>query len=113
MRRLLLKLFRRRRLERDLVDEMAFHREMAAAGGNPIRFGNPAVLAGEARDLWRFTRLENAWRDVVYGARGLRRRPALFAAAVSSIALGIGANAAIFSLAVELLFSQPSVTDAS
>ena len=44
MRRCLLKLFRRRRLERDLAEEMAFHRDMAAAGGNTLPFGNRAGL---------------------------------------------------------------------
>jgi predicted permease len=113
MRRLFLKLFRRRRLERDLAEEMAFHREMAQAGGNLTPFGNPAVIAEQARDLWRFTIVENLWRDVVYGVRGLIRQPALVLSAVASLALGIGANATVFSLGMELLLSQPSVTDAS
>ncbi len=111
MRRLLLKLFRRRRLERDLAEEMAFHRDMAGAGGNTLPFGNRAVIAEQARDLWRFSSIENLWRDVVYGLRGLVRQPALVASAVLSLALGIGANATIFSLGMELLLSEPSVTD--
>ena len=113
MRRLFLKLFRRRRLERDLAEEMAFHRDMAAAGGNTLPFGNRAVIEEHARDLWRFSSIENLWRDVVYGARALLRQPALVASAVLSLALGIGANATIFSLGMELLLSEPSVTDAS
>ena len=113
MRRLFLKLFRRRRLERDLAEEMAFHRDMAAAGGNTLPFGNRAVIAEQARDLWRFSSVENLWRDVIYGIRGLVRQPALLASAVLSLALGIGANATIFSLGMELLLSEPSVTDAA
>jgi len=113
MRKLFLKLFRRRNLERDLDAELAFHREMAAAGGNQVPLGNIAKIKEQSRDYWRFTFFENLWRDMVYGARGLRRNPTLVATAVLSLALGIGANAAIFSLAAEFLLSQPSVSDAS
>jgi predicted permease len=112
MRRFWLKLRRRRRLEADLEAELAFHREMSTAHGHAIPFGNRTSITEQARDLWRFTVLENLWRDVVYGMRGLAKRPALLTSAVLSLALGIGANTAIFSLAVELLLSQPSVTDA-
>src|ERR1022692_4586192 len=108
MPRLFLKLFRRRSMERDVEAELAFHRDMAAAHGNPIPMGNTTVVQEQARDLWRFTWIENLWRDVVYGTRSLRRSPALVVAALLS--LGLGINTAIFSLAVEFLFSQPSVT---
>lgn len=113
MRRFFLKLFRRRNLHEDLDAELAFHREMAAANGNGIPLGNTSVLKDQALDLWRFNWLENLWRDVVYAARGLRRSPALVASALLSLGLGIGVNTAMFSLAVEFLLSQPSVTDAS
>ncbi|MGC4048684.1 MAG: hypothetical protein QM757_04045 [Paludibaculum sp.] len=66
----------------------------------------------EALDLWRFTFIENLWRDLVYATRGLRRSPGFVLSAVLSLALGIGVNTTMFSLAVELLFSEPSVTDA-
>ncbi|MCX6636215.1 MAG: ABC transporter permease [Acidobacteria bacterium] len=111
MRRFLLKLVRRRRLQRDLEAELAFHREMAAAHGNPIPLGNGVVIKEDALDLWRFTFLENLWRDVVYGSRGLRRNPALVFSALLSLGLGIGVNTAMFSLGVEFLFSEPSVAD--
>ena len=110
MPRLFLKIFRRRAMERDVEAELAFHRDMAAAHGNPIPMGNTTVVQEQARDLWRFTWIENLWRDVVYGTRSLRRSPALVVAALLSLGLGIGINTAIFSLAVEFLFSQPSVT---
>ncbi len=113
MRRIWLKLLRRRRFERDFADEVAFHRAMAEAGGNPLPFGNQAVLAEQARDLWRFTAFENLWRDVVHGGRSLARQRGLVASAVVSLALGIGANAAVFSLGMELLLSEPSVRDGS
>jgi len=105
MRHFFLKLFRRRKLEQDLETELAFHREM---GGN---LGNTTLIKEQAFDLWRFTTLENLWRDVVYGIRGLRRHPSLVATALISLTLGIGANTALFSLGVEFLLSEPTVTD--
>ena len=111
IRRLLLKLFRRRRLHDDLEAELAFHREMAAANGRPAALGNTTRAVEASLDLWRFTTLENLWRDVVYAARGLARTPALVGSAMLSLGLGIGVNTAMFSLGVEFLLSQPSVSD--
>lgn len=113
MRRMLLKLLRRRRLQQDLEAELAFHREMASAAGNPIPFGNTAVIREHAFDLWRFNRIENLWRDLVLAFRALRKSPGFVLAALLSLGLGIGINTAIFSLAVEFLLSQPSVRDAN
>ncbi|MGA2589958.1 MAG: hypothetical protein ABSH32_08600, partial [Bryobacteraceae bacterium] len=112
MRSFFLKMWRRRSMERDLQTELAFHREMASAQGNPGALGNATVIQEQARDLWRFTWIENLWRDVLYGARSLRRSPALVMTALLSLGLGIGINMGIFSLGVQFLFSEPSVTDA-
>ena len=112
MRRLFRKLFHRHGMHRQVQDELAFHREMAARHGNSISLGNSAVIAEHGYDLWRFTFVENLWRDLVYAARGLRRSPLLVLTALLSLGLGIGVNAAMFSLGAEFLFSQPSVRDA-
>ena len=69
---MLLKLRRRRRLRQDLEAELAFHREMAAAAGNPIPLGNASSIREQAFDLWRFNRIENLWRDVAFAVRALR-----------------------------------------
>jgi predicted permease len=113
MRRLFLKLVRRRRLQRDLEAELAFHREIAAAQGSYIPLGNTAVIKEQALDLWRFNRLENLWRDLRYAAAGLLRSPGFVFSALLSLGLGIGVNTTVFSLAVEFLFSEPSVRDAA
>ena len=112
IRRLLLKLFRRRYLDRDLEAELAFHREMAAAAGNPIPLGNTTVIKEQAFDLWRFNAIENLRRDLVYAVRTLGKSPGFTLTALLSLSLGIGVNTAMFSLAVEFLLSEPSVRDA-
>ena len=106
MRRFIRKLFRRRRFERDMAEEMAFHREMARAGGNVVPFGNQAVIAEQARDVWRFSWIENLWRDVAYAGRTWKRRPAFAALAISTLALGIAAVTIVFS-AVNALMWRP------
>ena len=112
IRRMLLKLLRRRRLQRDLEAELAFHREMARAAGDPIPLGNTGVIREQAFDLWRFNTIENLWRDLVFAVRTLRKSPGFVVGALVSLGLGIGVNTAAFSLAVEFLLSQPSVRDA-
>ncbi len=111
MRHFFLKLARRRRLQRDLETELAFHRDLSRESHNHIPLGNAVVITEGALDLWRFNFIENLWRDLVYAARSLMHSRALLLSALLSLGLGIGVNAAMFSLGVEFLFSQRSERD--
>ncbi len=98
MRRFLLKCFRRGRLDSDLKAELAHHRELSLAHGNPVGLGNTTLIRENALDLWRFAFIEDFLRDLAYAVRQLRRNPAFAVTAVLSLALGIGLTTSIFSL---------------
>jgi predicted permease len=120
-------LFSKSGLDRNLHEELAAHIEFATEEN--IRSGMPpdaarreAMLRLGSRDaaleLHRDTRglpsVETFVQDLVYGSRQLRRNPAVTFTAVLTLAIAIGANTAIFTVANALLFRDPAgVTDAS
>jgi predicted permease len=63
------------------------------------------------REMWTFTRLEDFWRDLCHAARILRRTPGQTAAIILLLAVGIGANTAIFSLVDTVLLRELPVSD--
>jgi putative ABC transport system permease protein len=83
-----------RRHQAELEEELAFHRSLTTGPA----FGNATLAREEARDVWIGRLPEQAWRDAIYGARGLRREPTFALAALLTLALGSATTITVFSV---------------
>jgi predicted permease len=117
-------LFQRSRAGARLDDELRFHieRQVAeniAAGMDAQEarcaalrsFGNLTLLREQAREAWSWNWLESFWRDLRYGVRTLGRAPGFTFIAIVVMALGIGANVALFTVVRGMLLRSLPFTD--
>jgi len=87
-------LFRRRRFEAELEEELSHHLSLS---GDPRRFGNTTLIKEDSRLIWAGRLTEQFFQDTRYGLSAMAKNRLFTAMAVVSLALGIGANTAIYS----------------
>jgi predicted permease len=109
-------LFSRRRLYRELSQEIQAHLDEKidelVAGGMSRQaanytarreFGNVGLTEEDGREVWRWPLLEDFFADIRHGMRTLRHNPVFTTVGLLTIAIGIGANAAVFSVVNSVL----------
>ncbi|HEY7498602.1 MAG TPA: ABC transporter permease [Vicinamibacterales bacterium] len=99
----------------EIDEELRFHLEMDAADHGArdarLRLGNVARIAEDTRAAGIVEWIESSLRDALYGLRQLRKTPALTVAVIASLAIGIGANSAIFTLIDAAILKPLPVND--
>jgi predicted permease len=124
--RRVLHLFHRSRHDADLREEIEAHRALrqealerdgvasdAAASASRRAMANVTLAVEDVRDVWVSAAIEQLWQDIRIAVRGLRKNPVFALVTIVTLALGIGANTALFSIFNGLVLRPLPVRDAS